>query len=444
MRSSTGSPSTKRTDATPPEAGPGAAGAAPGPASARADVPPHLKLPRRLWLLPPACGVLVALCAVLAGWHAPAPAEPAGFDLRAGPASSNVDSNSAGPAGADPAPPPGPPLDTPRGGQEDSEDKPHVIIGPVPPRQSAPPPLAPAPKAPAIELPPLPEAPPPPGPSDPNAPPLTLAPLLPPAEPSELHRDLQRGDSTMSALKNLGLPVALAAFLSAQPLATAGDVEKPPTPEQTARDLKDLKQAQEKSFKELGDQLKLLNERLKSLDDVRKDIDGLKDSVQNINRELTLSAQAHNRTGQDLEQLRAQLKQARDDLEKARAQAGKMQDQIMAHSATCDALNAQISQLKKQLADGSRQAARITEGAGTIRLYNTSPLPADVVVNSRAHHLEPGESVTLANQPVGPFSYEVLGLAPRENVTLTADRPFEIEVFDRARGPIKTPPRPPR
>jgi len=103
MRSSTGSPSTKRTDATPPEAGPGAAGAAPGPASARADVPPHLKLPRRLWLLPPACGVLVALCAVLAGWHAPAPAEPAGFDLRAGPASSNVDSNSAGPAGADPA-----------------------------------------------------------------------------------------------------------------------------------------------------------------------------------------------------------------------------------------------------------------------------------------------------------------------------------------------------
>src|SRR5262245_43932266 len=107
MRSSTGLPSTKKTEANTPQAGPGVAGATLGPACARArsEIPPHLRLPRRTWLLAPACGVLVALCAVLAGWHAPGRPDPAGFDLRAGTASSNVDSNSATGAGADSVPP---------------------------------------------------------------------------------------------------------------------------------------------------------------------------------------------------------------------------------------------------------------------------------------------------------------------------------------------------
>jgi hypothetical protein len=314
----------------------------------------------------------------------------------------------------------------------------------VPARESAPPPLAPAPagepkpEPPAIELPPLPEAPPAP-PPDKNLPPLTLAPLLPPAERTEL----QRGDSTMPALKTFRLPIALAAVLSAQPLAAA-DVEKSATPEQTAKDLKELKEEHKKSFDALMEQLKKMDRKIENMEGLRRDLDTLKGTVDALSTTLMLSQQNARAKAQELAETQALLKQVREELDRARAQAGKMQDQIAAHSATCDGLTAKISQLQKQLADGSRQAARITEGTGTIRLFNTSLIPADVVVNSRAYRLEPGETVTLANQPVGPFTYEVLGMAPRKDVSLSADRPFDIEVFDLAQGPIRTPRRPQR
>ena len=44
----------------------------------------------------------------------------------------------------------------------------------------------------------------------------------------------------MTHLKTVAFPIALAALLSAQPLATAGDVEK--KTEQTAQDLKEIKE----------------------------------------------------------------------------------------------------------------------------------------------------------------------------------------------------------
>lgn len=451
MTWSTGSPSTKRTDA--PGARPGTAGAAPGRASARAvlrrllrrgrtEVPPHLRLPRRTWLLAPACGVLVALCAVLAGWHAHGRPGPAGFDLRAAPASSNVDTNSASADGAPPPSPPRQPLDKASGGQEESA-RPPASNGPEQP-----------PEPPVLELPPLPPAP-PLTPSEPSPasdasgivlPPVTLAPLLPPAERYESHRDLQRGDSTMPHLKTLGLPIALAAALSGQPLATAADVEKPPTLEQTAKDVKDLKEAHEKSSKALMEQLKIIQDQLKPVEGLRKDVDALKGTIQSLHRELELSAQMHSRTGGDLREVQAQVKQLREELDRAKAQAGKLEQELTNQAARCDGLNRELAALRKQAADGTRQAARLTEGTGTIRLYNTFGLPVSVVVNGRSYRLDPGETYVLGSQPVGPFDYEVLGLGyeHRRTETLTAGKPFEIEVFDRGRGPIKTPPKLPR
>jgi hypothetical protein len=405
-------------------------GAAPGRAFARAvlrrgrpEVPPHLGLPRRTWLLAPACGVLVALCAVLAGWHVRARPDRAGFDLRAGPASPNVDTNSASAAGAPPPSPPPQPLDTPSGGQEVAE--PPVRSGPERPHAIEP--AAP----PGVELPALPEAPP-------------LGP--PPAERSESPRDLQRGDSTMAYLKTLGLPVVLAAALAAQPFATAADVEKPPTLEQTAKDVKDLKEAHEKSSKAVLEQLKIIQEQLKSVEGLRKDVDALQSKVRSLDRELELFTQNNKRATDDLTDLRAQLKQAREELDRAKAQAGKMEQELANQSARCDGLNKELAALRKQAADGSRESARITEGTGTIRLYNTFGLPVSVVVNGRSYRLDPGETYVLGSQPVGPFTYEVLGLGYeyRRNETLAADKPFEIEVFDRGRGPIKTPPKLPR
>jgi hypothetical protein len=374
--------------------------------------------------------VLVALCAVLAAWHTSAPRGGAGFDLRAGPASPNVDSNSAGADGAGQPSPPRQPLDTPPGGQEDL-DKPRVIIGPGPAgvNQSA--------ELPPAELPPLPPAPP-----APNGPPLTLAPLLPPAERHESDRDLQRGDSTMTHVKTLALPFALAAALTAQPLASAEDVEKPPTLEQTAKDVKELKEAQKKSTDALLDELKKIQDQLKSMEGVRKDVDALRTTVQGLTRELELSAQIHNRTNGDLTELRTQAKQLRDDLDRAKAQASKMEQQLADQTARCDGLNRELAALRRQAADGGRQAARMTEGTGTIRLYNTYAFPVSVVLNGRSYRLDPGETYTLSSQPLGPFTYEVIGIQPARTETLTADRPFEIEVFDRGRGPIKTPPKP--
>jgi len=435
MTWSTGSPSTKRTEAS--EAGPGAAGAAPGPAFARAAAPPHLRLPRRPWLFAPLCGVLVALCAVLAAWHAPVRHGGAGFNLRAAPASSNVDSNSAGAAGPGSPAPPRPPLDTPPGGQEDL-DKPHVIIGPGPAG------LNQSPEPPPAELPPLPPAPPAPGGTPP---PMTLAPLLPPAERHESDRDLQRGDSTMTHVKTLALPVALAAALSAQPLASAEDVEKPPTLEQTAKDVKDLKEAQKKSTDALLDELKKIQDQLKSMDGVRRDVDALRTTVQDLRRELELSAQMHNRASGDLTELRTQARQLRDDLDRAKTQASKMEQQLADQTARCDGLNRELAALRRQAADGSRQAARLTDGTGTIRLHNTFGRTVSIVLNGRepAYRLEPGETAVVNQVPVGSVTYEVL--APgfetpyRRTRTLTADNPLEIEVYDLARGPVRTPPR---
>jgi hypothetical protein len=234
----------------------------------------------------------------------------------------------------------------------------------------------------------------------------------------------------MTQVKLLGLPIALAAALSAQPLARAGDVEKTPTPEQMAKDIKEIKEAQKKSSDALMDQLRAIQDQLRSVEGLRKDVDGLKNTVQSINVAMELATQNLKAKSVELAETQATLKQVRDELERVR----------VAGSARCDGLTEEVAELRKRLADTSRQAARLTEATGTIRLYNTFSRPVSVVVNGRSYPLEPGESHTLSNQPVGTVTYEVLGISPRTTRALTADRPLDIEVFDLARGPIKTPP----
>jgi septal ring factor EnvC (AmiA/AmiB activator) len=230
----------------------------------------------------------------------------------------------------------------------------------------------------------------------------------------------------MTHLKTVAFPIALAALLSAQPLATAGDVEK--KTEQTAQDLKEIKEG-----------LKNIQEQLKSVEGLRKDVEGLKNSVQSINIALELTTQSLKARTTELAETQALLKQVRDDLEKTKAQAGKMQDQLAAQTARCDGLTDTLTQVNRKLADMGRQAARLVEGTGTIRLFNTYPEPVTVVVNSKPYRLDPNATVELAAQPLGQFSYEVPGVKPPTTVTLTADRPFDIEVFNPEVGPIKTP-----
>jgi septal ring factor EnvC (AmiA/AmiB activator) len=256
--------------------------------------------------------------------------------------------------------------------------------------------------------------------------------------PHESRLDLQRGDSTMPQLKPIRLPFALAAALAAAPLA-AGDVEKPVTLEQTAKDVKELKDAQKKATDEVMQQLKAIQDQLKSIDTLRKDVDAVRGKMQDVTRELELSAQMHGRNGGDLTDLRGQVKQLHDDLERARAQAGKLEQELTNQAARCDALTRDVAAMRRQAADGTRQSARMTDATGTIRLFNTFGAPVSVVINGRSYRVEPGETYTLASQPLGPFTYEVLAIQPPRTVTLTPDRPYDIEVYDRSQGPVKTP-----
>ena len=351
----------------------------------------------------------MALCAVLAAWHGPFKPDRAGFDLPAGPASSNVDNKGTG---ADEAVPPAALPELLDTLPQATEERP--AAAPAGGHQSSKPPL--------IDLPPLPPAPPPRE-----------------APPSHSHRDLQPGERIMAYLKTLRLPLALAAAFAAQPLAAA-DVEKQPTLEQTAKDVKDLKDAQKKSTDALMEQLKKIETQLQGVESVRKDLGTLKSTVESLNTTLELSRQNAKSRAAELAETQGLVKQLRADLEQARAQAGKLQQQLMDQTARCDGLTDQIAQLNRKVADGSRQAARIAEATGTIRLFNTYPMPVDIRVNDRVYHLDPNGSYVLASQPVGSFTYEVLGLSPPATRTLRPDRPYDLEVYDLARGPVKTPP----
>jgi hypothetical protein len=68
---------------------------------------------------------------------------------------------------------------------------------------------------------------------------------------------------------------------------------------------------------------------------------------------------------------------------------------------------------------------------GTIRLRNTFPTEVSIVVNDKVHQLLPGETTSLANQPAGPFTYEVLGIQAKRTVTLAANDTFTITVYPR-------------
>src|SRR5262249_17535040 len=134
--------------------------------------------------------------------------------------------------------------------------------------------------------------------------------------------------------------------------------DKPPTLEQTAKDLKALKEAQDENFKKVMEQFKSLNDQLKSLPELRKDVDLLKDNVRSLNSTQELAIQAARAKSAELEEA---LKQLRADLEKSRAQAGRTEEQVRNLTATCDGLTDKLTQARKQLAETSRQAARMTD-----------------------------------------------------------------------------------
>jgi hypothetical protein len=110
-------------------------------------------------------------------------------------------------------------------------------------------------------------------------------------------------------------------------------------------------------------------------------------------------------------------------------------------------MQAEFSDLKKQVAkmredmdrlvnpDGSRRtafsspSATTNAGTGTIKLVSTYTDPVNVIINNRVYEVPPGQTVLLNREPAGQFVYEVPVSGKRATRTLAANETFTINLF---------------
>jgi hypothetical protein len=111
------------------------------------------------------------------------------------------------------------------------------------------------------------------------------------------------------------------------------------------------------------------------------------------------------------------------------------------HMDELGALKKQVEQLQRDvnsLKTAGRPAFYPPTGTGRIRLVNSFPTQMGVIVNGQFHRLAPNEERVLDNQPVGNFTYEVVGASPPVpgqtwplTRTLTSSETFTITVYPR-------------
>jgi hypothetical protein len=102
-------------------------------------------------------------------------------------------------------------------------------------------------------------------------------------------------------------------------------------------------------------------------------------------------------------------------------------------------LRDRVGQLEKQVKElGGRLDQMATERkafspptGGRIRLMNTFTTPMSIRVNDRVYRLEPGQTQMLDAQPVGAFTYEVLGVQGPVTRVLAANETYTIYVYPR-------------
>jgi hypothetical protein len=241
----------------------------------------------------------------------------------------------------------------------------------------------------------------------------------------------------MPAIKTLGFTLTLAAALTAAPAPADQPAGSPaPSLEAIQKDVKELKEATLKGLKEQLDRIE------KSLGAV----EGLKRDIDNLSRIQDLTNQITKRTQADLAKLEEQLRAQEAGFI---AKLGKLEEELKAQTQRNEELKTELVNLRKKMTETTQRvaAAPVTPetGFGSIRMFNTSDREVSIVINNGAsYRLAPGESWTVASHPVGPFTYEVLGLGypERRSGVVVAGMPKDIEVYDLARGPQRTPRRP--
>lgn len=252
----------------------------------------------------------------------------------------------------------------------------------------------------------------------------------------------------MSRLEAFGLTVVLA--LSVATYSRCGEPNSGGTgsPPLDAAALKDL-------LKPLGDQLNRFEKQIEGIrrtvdpqavDALRKQVKDLEQQrgkqnkgMEDLNRvEKQIEDLRRTVDPQPVDTLRKQLKDLEQQLKK---QNERMEDFIRLQTAQMENLTQSLADLKRQGGEKPPSRSVAASNPGTIRLLNTSSLKVSVIIDDseQANPLEPGASVTLSH-PAGPFTYEVLGLGVpyRQVRELKPSERFDIELYDKARGPSLT------
>jgi hypothetical protein len=144
----------------------------------------------------------------------------------------------------------------------------------------------------------------------------------------------------------------------------------------------------------------------KKLDEIKEELKGLsaiKEDLKNIQKQLELSAQAAIRDSNELREKISRLEKQLKDLETRLGQASAR----------------------------TAYSSPVGTATGRIRLINSYVEPTRIRVNDRVYPLEPGQTLTLDNQPVGGFTYEVLGIQGPLVRVLGANETYTIYVYPR-------------
>jgi len=194
--------------------------------------------------------------------------------------------------------------------------------------------------------------------------------------------------------KMLGLHAVLAAALAASPA-----LAEPAAPAGTPDPLE-----QYKKLDKIQKQLEEVQTSLAGLEAIKEELKNFRNTI-NLNMQKTLA---------DVSDLQTRMDRLQRDLGDLRSQMSNLE--------------------RKSFQAGPTGTA--SPAGGRIILRNTYPQQVSIIVNGRSYQLLPGEAHVLDNQPLGTFTYEILGgptgvIQARVDRSLTADKPFEITVYPR-------------
>jgi hypothetical protein len=156
------------------------------------------------------------------------------------------------------------------------------------------------------------------------------------------------------------------------------------------------------------------------LDAIQKQVDDLKASLADIKKSLALLETINKR----IDDLRAESNLG---AQTARSQADDLKQQVAQLKTEIDTLRDRLGSATRVSGFAPSDTAPAA-GTGRVEMINTYPGDITVTVNDRAYRLRPGEQTLSEPIPAGSFTYEVLGITPRNSRLVAANRVFTIHV----------------